>query len=61
MPRLPQHRPKIAPDQRPLIAARAQHESLRDLAIAYGVSRETIRAIVQRMRRAPGPAIIAGG
>lgn len=33
----------------PEIAARAEHESLRDLAAAYGVSHETIRAIVKRV------------
>jgi DeoR/GlpR family transcriptional regulator of sugar metabolism len=36
---------------------RAEHESLRELAAAYGVSHETIRAAIRRMavaqRRAP--------
>jgi hypothetical protein len=40
------------------IAARAQHERLRALAVAYGVSRETIRAIVQRVRQ-PGSELVA--
>lgn len=33
----------------PRIANRARHESLRDLAIAYGVSYETIRTVVRRV------------
>ena len=45
---LPQHAPKLGPTLWPVIAARARHESLRDLACAYGVSHETIRAIVRR-------------
>ena len=45
---LPQHTPKLGPTLWPVIAARARHESLRDLARAYGVSHETIRAIVRR-------------
>ena len=36
----------------PLIADRARYESLRDLAAAYGVSYETIRAIVRRAHAA---------
>ncbi|MGN6758977.1 MAG: hypothetical protein ACTHMJ_21610 [Thermomicrobiales bacterium] len=44
----------------PTIAARAQHESLRDLAAAYGVSHETIRAIVRRVAaQAIAPALAA--
>jgi len=36
----------------PVIAARARHESLRDLAIAYDVSYETIRTIARRANAA---------
>jgi cytochrome oxidase assembly protein ShyY1 len=46
---LPQHAPRIDPVNWPTIAERARHESLRDLACAYGVSHETIRAIVRRV------------
>ena len=35
----------------PPIAERARHEGLRDLASEYGVSHETIRAIVRRVAR----------
>jgi len=36
----------------PRIANRARHESLRDLAIAYSVSYETIRTVVRRVNAA---------
>lgn len=42
--------PQLPPEVWPEIARRAEHESLRDLAIAYGVSHETIRTIVRRVR-----------
>jgi hypothetical protein len=45
---LPQRTPRIAPANWPFIAARARHESLRDLAAAYGVNHETIRVILRR-------------
>jgi hypothetical protein len=35
----------------PEIAARAEHESLRELAAVYGVSHETIRAVVLRVAK----------
>ncbi len=47
-PTLPQKRPQLSQRLWPEIAQRAQHESLRDLAAEYGVSHETIRAIVRR-------------
>ncbi len=43
----------------PTIAARAEHESLRDLAAEYGVSHETIRAVVRRVRDAAVPLVAA--
>lgn len=46
----PQQRPHLSPAQRREIARRADGESLHDLAAAYGVSHETIRAVVQRVR-----------
>ncbi len=49
LPRPPQQQPQIDPALWPEIAERAQHESLRDVAAEYGVSHETIRAIVRRM------------
>jgi DNA-binding GntR family transcriptional regulator len=37
-----------------------EHESLRDLAIAYGVSHETIRAVLRRVEaRATAAALAA--
>jgi hypothetical protein len=47
-----QRRPRLAPTCWPEIAGRAEHESLRELAVAYGVSHETIRAIVRRAQLA---------
>jgi len=38
----------------PITAERARHESLRDLAAAYGVSHATIRGILQRVGAAEG-------
>lgn len=49
---LPQHAPRLASTLWPIIAERAEHESLRDLAVAYGVSHETIRGVVRRVRLA---------
>ena len=49
-----QRRRRLAPALYPIIVERARHESLRDLAVAYGVSHETIRAVVRR-------AALAGG
>jgi hypothetical protein len=45
--RPPQQTSKIDPAQWPHIAERARFESLRDLAVAFGVSHETIRKIVR--------------
>jgi hypothetical protein len=42
-----QQRPRLHPSQWPEIAERARYESLRHLAVAYGVSHETIRAAVR--------------
>ena len=47
-----QQRLALAHDEWTVIAERARHESLRDLVIVYGVSHETIRAIVRRVERA---------
>ena len=47
-----QQRPRLPRGRYATIAERAQHESLRDLALACGVSHETIRAIVHRADRA---------
>ncbi len=55
-PRPPQQQPCIDPAHWAAIAARAEHESLRDLAVAYGVSYETIRAIVRRIAGGEGIA-----
>ena len=44
-----QHQPQIDPARWPEIAERARHQSLRALAVAYGVSHETIRTIVRRL------------
>src|SRR5437764_14587279 len=43
-----QQRPHIHPADWPTIAERARFESLRDLAVEYDVSHETIRAVVRR-------------
>jgi hypothetical protein len=51
---LPQHTPQIDPATWPIIAERARYESLRDFAAGYGVSHETIRAIVRRVTAARG-------
>ncbi len=42
-------RPHLDPALGPEIAKRAKHESLRSLAVEYGVSHETIRTIVRRL------------
>ena len=52
----PQRRPRLPRSAYPAIAERARHESLRDLAIAYDVSHETIRTIVWKTGRACGVA-----
>jgi hypothetical protein len=44
-----QQRPRLPRSSYPTIAERARHESLRDLAAEYGVSHETIRAVVRRV------------
>jgi hypothetical protein len=46
-----QKRPRLHPSRWPEIAERARYESLRDLAAAYSVSHETIRAILGRMAK----------
>jgi hypothetical protein len=51
--------PQLSPELWPEIAARARHESLRDLAAAYGVSHETIRAIVRRVGLPRSDAVTA--
>ena len=48
MRRPAQHQPQIDPTLWPEVAARARHASLRAVAIAYGVSHETIRTILRR-------------
>ena len=50
LPPAHQQRPRLAPACWSESAARAEHESLRALALAYGVSQETVRTIVQRIR-----------
>jgi hypothetical protein len=54
-----QRRPRLAPSLYPLIAERARQESLRDLAMEYGVSHETIRAITRRTQGAAVEALAA--
>jgi hypothetical protein len=51
--RPPQHTLKIDPSLWPITAERARHESLRDLAVAFDVSYETIRQIIKRARADP--------
>src|SRR5207302_612083 len=52
----PEARPaRLPPELWPVIAERARYESLRDLAAEYGVSHETIRAIVPRRAAAQPP------
>jgi hypothetical protein len=54
----PQHTPRIAPEHWPEVAERAKAASLRDLAVAYDVSHETIRKIVwtvKERQRIPAP------
>jgi hypothetical protein len=46
---LPQYTLRIDPINWPIIAERVRYESLRDLACAYDVSHETIRAIGRRV------------
>lgn len=46
----PQQRPRLPRSCYPIIDERARHESLRDLAAEYGVSHETIRALVRHAR-----------
>jgi hypothetical protein len=58
LPPARQQRPRLAPECWPEIAARAEQESLRALALAYGVSHETIRAIVRRARPPKRPALM---
>ncbi len=49
--------PSIDPTLWPTIAERSRYASLRDLAIAYDVSYETIRAIVRRIGQEERAAI----
>ncbi len=65
-----QHRPHLDPALWPEIAERARRDSLRTLAVEYGVSHEAIRAIVRReasksgadeARARPGPEKDGGG
>ena len=70
-----QRRPRLAPALHRVIAERARHESLRDLAVAFEVSHETIRTIVRRTglgrvahpgcssgtREARAPGLVSGG
>ena len=51
--------PRLSPELWPEIAARAERESLRTLAAAYGVSHETIRTIVRRTAQAEHQATAA--
>ena len=55
----PQKCPALPPDTWPTIAERSRHESLRDLAAEYGVSHETIRAVVRRVAAIQLPALAA--
>ena len=55
-----QQRPRLDCSLWPVIAERARHESLRDLAAEYGVSHETIRAVVRRAAGALCDAEVAG-
>ena len=52
----PQRRPRLPRSSYPTIAERARYESLRELAAEYGVSHETIRAIVRRASGCEGAA-----
>jgi hypothetical protein len=52
----PQQRPRLPRSCYAAIAERARYESLRDLAAEYGVSHETIRAIVRRVGAATAQA-----
>ena len=52
MPKPPAHkRPRLAASLDADLAERVQYESLRDLAVAYDVSHETIRGVLQRQHR----------
>ena len=55
----PQQRPRLPRSSYPAIAERARYESLRDLADEYGVSHETIRAIVRRAGAAAQASALA--
>jgi hypothetical protein len=48
-PAIPRRRSRIVPTRWPEIAARAEYESLRDLAAVYRVSHETLRTVVGRV------------
>ena len=52
----PKQRPRLNRAHWTTIAERVQYETLRDLAVEYGVSHETIRGIVQRV--SPGIAAV---
>lgn len=53
MPRVPpaHKRPRLVAEVGPELAKRLQQESLRDLAVAYDVSHETIRKVTGRAWR----------
>ncbi len=54
-----QKRPHLSPALWPEIAERARSASLRDLAAEYGVSHETIRAVVRRAAARQREGLIA--
>jgi hypothetical protein len=55
----PQRRPRLPRSVYPAIAERARYESLRDLAAAYGVRHETIRAVARCARHADATPLAA--
>ena len=48
-------RRKLSPEQETAIRAEAGYRSLRELAAEFGVSHETIRAVVRSAERQVGP------
>jgi hypothetical protein len=50
-----------APPVRPTSAELARHERLRDVAAEYGVSHQTVRAVVRRTRTAAQASALAAG
>jgi hypothetical protein len=60
-PKLPiQKRPRLTQDLDAELVERARYESLRNLAIAYDVSHETIRAALGRQHRRALAALTGG-